>query len=593
MRQAPGFLWLFVACAVVVAAAALAGCAARVEPADLVLHNGKIATVDTARPSAQALAVRGDSIVALGTDEEINAYIGDKTQVIDLAGKLAIPGLIDSHLHFMGVGEQKLQLDLTKAKNWDDIVAMVAEAVKTTPPGQPIRGRGWHQEKWDKVPVPNIEGFPLHDALSKVSPNNPVYLTHASGHATIANAKAMELAGITKKTADPPGGDLVRDKQGNPIGVFRENGARLLRARAGTVPETTPEQAEAQARKVLDLAVQECLSKGVTTAHDAGAGFQTVDLYKKAADEKKLGVRLNVMVNSGNESLRQNLAKYKMIGYGDKHLTVRTIKRVLDGALGSRTAWLLEPYSDLPAAPAPAAMTTANKAAQPVVAATGIETMPIPELADTAKIAIENDFQLAVHAIGDRANREALNVFEEAFKAHPDKKDVRWRIEHAQHINAADIPRFGQLGVIASMQGIHCTSDGPYVLLRLGAQRAEEGAYVWQKLMKSGALVANGTDAPVEAVDAIPGFYALVTRKMKNGEAFYPDQRMTREDALKAYTLNGAYSAFEEAVKGSLAPGKLADITILSKDILTIPEDEILKTEVLYTIVGGRVLYKK
>ncbi len=566
-----------------------AGCAPRVDPADLVLHDGKIVTVDPDRPSAQALAVRGDTVVALGTDEEINRYIGDRTQVLDLAGKLAVPGFIDSHLHFMGVGETKLQLDLTTAKNWDDIVAMVAEAVKTTPPGQPIRGRGWHQEKWDKVPQPNVQGFPVHDALSKVSPNNPVYLVHASGHATIANAKAMELAGITKQTKDPEGGDIVRDKNGNPIGTFRENAARLLRPRPGSVPQPTPEEAEAQARRVLALAVQECLSNGVTTAHDAGVDFRTVDLYKKAADEKTLGVRLNVMVNSGNESLRQNLAKYRLIGYGDKHLTVRTIKRILDGALGSRTAWLLEPYSDLPAEPAAAK----GKGSEPPVSRTGIETMPVPELAETAKIAIESDFQLAVHAIGDRANREALNVFEETFKAHPDKKDLRWRIEHAQHLNAADIPRFGQLGVIASMQGIHCTSDGPYVPIRLGAQRAEEGAYVWQKLMKSHAIVANGTDAPVEAVDVIPGYYALVTRKMKNGQAFYPDQRMNREEALKAYTLNGAYAAFEEQIKGSLAAGKLADITILSKDILTIPEDDILKTEVLYTIVGGKVAFKK
>jgi hypothetical protein len=587
MRQAHGFLWLFLAC-VVALAVGLAGCEPRVDPADLVLHNGKIATVDTARPSAQALAVRGDTIVALGTDEEIGRYIGDKTQIIDLAGKLAVPGFIDSHLHFMSVGETKLQLDLTTVKNWDEIVAKVAEAVKTTPPGQPIRGRGWHQEKWDKVPVPNIEGFPLHDALSKVSPNNPVYLVHASGHATIANAKAMELAGITKKTVDPPGGDLVRDKQGNPIGVFRERAAGLV---TRAMPRPTPEQAAAQARKVLDLAVQECLSKGVTTAHDAGVGFDTVDLYKQAVDEHRLGLRLNVMVNSGNDSLRQNLAKYKLIGYGDKRLTVRTIKRILDGALGSRTAWLIEPYADLPAEPA--TVTTKSTGAEPPASRTGIETMPVPELADTAKIAIETGFQLAVHAIGDRANREALNVFEEAFKAHPDKKDLRWRIEHAQHINAADIPRFGHLGVIASMQGIHCTSDGPYVPVRLGAQRAEEGAYVWQKLMKSGALVANGTDAPVEAVDVIPGFYALVTRKMKDGQAFYQDQRMNREEALKAYTTNGAYTAFEENIKGSLAAGKLADITILSKDILTIPENEILQTEVLYTIVGGKVVYKK
>ena len=573
MRKVLAVLWLFLA-GTIPFAAALAGCAPRVDPADLVLHNGKIATVDTARPSAQALAVQGEKIVALGTDEEINRYIGEKTQVIDLAGKLAVPGFIDSHLHFMSVGETKLQLDLTKAKNWDDIVAMVAEAAKTTPPGQPIRGRGWHQEKWDKVPVPNVQGFPVHDALSKVSPNNPVYLTHASGHATIANAKAMELAGITKATKDPEGGDIVRDRNGSPIGTFRENASRLLRARPGGVPQPTAEEAASQARKVIDLAAQECLSKGVTTAHDAGVGFQTVDLYKKVVDEKKLGVRLNVMVNSGNESLRQNLAKYKIVGYGDNHLTVRTIKRVFDGALGSRTAWLLEPYTDLPTA-------------------TGIETMPVPELAQTAAIAIENGFQLAVHAIGDRANREALNVFEEAFKAHPDKSDLRWRIEHAQHLNAADIPRFGRLAVIASMQGIHCTSDGPYVPVRLGAQRAEEGAYVWQKLMKSGAIVANGTDAPVEAVDTIPNFHALVTRKMNNGQAFYPDQKMTREEALKAYTINGAHAAFEENIKGSLATGKLADITILSKDILTIPEDEILQTEVLYTIVGGKVVYKK
>jgi len=581
MYQAPRLLWLLLACAIP-AAVVLSGCAPRVEPADLVLRDGKIVTVDPARPSAQALAVRGDTIVALGTDEEIGRYIGDKTQVIDLGGKLAIPGFNDAHLHFMGVGDRKLQLDLGKAKNWDDIVMMVAEAAKTTPAGQPIRGRGWHQEKWDKVPQPNVEGFPFNDTLSKVSPNNPVYLTHASGHATIANAKAMELAGITKKTPDPEGGDLVRDKAGNPIGVFRENAEDLV---TRTIPPPTPEQL----RKTFDLAVQECLSKGVTSAQDAGVSFETVELYRKLADEKKLGIRLNVMVNSGNESLRQNLARYRMIGYGDRHLTVRTIKRVLDGALGSRTAWLLEPYSDLP----PAAAPTSAKGTQPVVAATGIETMPIPELAETARIAIENDFQLAVHAIGDRANREALNVFEAAFKAHPDKKDLRWRIEHAQHLSAADIPRFGQLGVIASMQGIHCTSDGPYVPLRLGAKRADEGAYAWQKLWKTKAIIANGTDAPVEAVDTMPGFHALVTRKMKNGQAFYPDERLTREDALWTYTLGGAYADFEDTFKGSLAPGKLADITVLSRDIMTIPEDEIPNTEVLYTIVGGKVLYKK
>jgi predicted amidohydrolase YtcJ len=570
MRHATHLICLLAAAAVIMP---LTACAQRPEPADLVLRDGKIVTVDTERPSAQALAVKGDTIVALGTDQEIGKYVGEKTQVIDLAGKLAIPGFIDSHLHFMGVGEQKLQLDLTKARNWDDIVAMVAEAVKTTPPGQPIRGRGWHQEKWDKVPTPNVEGFPLHNELSKVSPNNPVYLTHASGHATIANAKAMELAGITKKTPDPAGGNMVRDARGNPIGVFRENAAGLLRSRAQAAP-LTAEQREAQARKIVDLASQECLSKGITSVHDAGVGFEVVDLYKKMADEKKLPVRIYVMVNADNEELAEKLPKYKMVEAGDKHVTVRAIKRLMDGALGSRTAWLLEPYADL-------------------ASSTGVETTPVEELAETARIAVANGFQLCTHAIGDRANRETLNVYEAAFKAPPPKQDMRWRIEHAQHINAADIPRFGQLGIVAAMQGIHATSDGPYVLARLGPARAEEGAYVWQKLMKTGAVIANGTDAPVEAVDTIPGFYALVSRKMKNGQAFYGDQKMNREDALRAYTLNGAYAGFEEKIKGSLAPGKLADITVLSRDIMTIPEDEIPSADVLYTIVGGRVLYKK
>jgi predicted amidohydrolase YtcJ len=280
------------------------------------------------------------------------------------------------------------------------------------------------------------------------------------------------------------------------------------------------------------------------------------------------------MVQGSNDALAKDLAGRKVIDYGNKHLTVRSIKRLIDGALGPRGAWLVEPYADLPSS-------------------RGLNTGSVEQIAETARLAIEHGFQLNVHAIGDRANRETLNIFEAAFKAHPDKKDLRWRVEHAQHIQAADIPRFGQLGVIASMQAIHCTSDGPYVLERLGPQRAEEGAYVWQKLMATGAVVANGTDAPVEYVDTMPGFHAFVTRKMPNGQPFYPDQRMSRAEALKAYTYNGAYAAFEEATKGSLAVGKLADIAVLSRDIMTVPEEEILTTEVVYTIVGGKVLYKK
>jgi predicted amidohydrolase YtcJ len=316
------------------------------------------------------------------------------------------------------------------------------------------------------------------------------------------------------------------------------------------------------------------LSKGLTSVHDAGVGWGTVELYKKAIDAGTLGVRLNVMLSTGNKQLQEKAAEYRLIGSSGNRLTVRSIKRFVDGALGSHGAWLLEPYEDL-------------------TTSTGLNTDPLADLKETARIAIENGFQLCVHAIGDRANREALNVFEEAMKAHPDKKDVRWRVEHAQHLSAADVPRFGQLAVIASMQTSHCTSDGPWVLKRLGTKRAEEGAYVWRKLLATNAVIANGTDAPVEDVDPIPGFYAAVTRKMKNGETFFPDQKMTREEALRAYTLNGAYAAFEESLKGSLATGKLADITVFSKDIMTCPEDEILNAQIAYTIVGGKVLFKK
>ena len=291
---------------------------------------------------------------------------------------------------------------------------------------------------------------------------------------------------------------------------------------------------------------------------------------KAMADEDKLGIRLWVMVRAGLEREAQKLAQYRMVDYANGHLTVRAIKRSIDGALGSRGAWLLEPYSDKPDS-------------------TGLNTTPVEDIRATAKLAMQHGYQLCVHAIGDRANRETLNIFEEAFKADPGKKDFRWRIEHAQHLNPADIPRFGALGVIASMEGVHCTSDAPYVLARLGPKRAEEGAYVWQTLMKSGAVVTNGTDAPVEDVDPIASYYATVSRKLKDGSVFYPDQRMSRMEALESYTLNGAFAAFEESSRGSLKTGKYADMVVLSKDILTIPEDDIPSAQVVYTIVGGKV----
>jgi predicted amidohydrolase YtcJ len=557
------------------AVALTAGCAVKPEPADLVLTNGKIATVDPSFPQAEALAARGGKIVALGSAKKVGKYVGPETEVIDLDGKLATPGLIDSHLHFTGIGQAKLTLDLTKAKSWDDIVAMVAEAVKTAKPGEWITGRGWHQEKWSSRPEPNVDGLPYHDALSKVSPDNPVLLRHASGHSSLANAKAMELAKITSKTPNPFGGEIIKDPQGRPIGAFLESAQGLVGAAQTTAAmKRTPEEREAERVKVIELAAEECLSKGLTSVHDAGSSWNTIQLFKRMMDEGKLGLRINVMLSEGNKALAANAAKFKLVGESDGRLTVRSIKRFMDGALGSHGAWLLEPYTDLPGS-------------------VGLPADSVEDLRETARIAIENGFQLRVHAIGDRANREILDIFEEAFKSHPDKTDLRWCVEHAQHLSAADIPRFGALGVIASMQAIHCTSDGPWVLLRLGPQRAEEGAYVWRKLMDTGATIANGTDAPVEDVDPIPGFYAAVTRKMKDGEAFFPAQKMTREEALRAYTLNGAYASFEEGSKGSLSLGKWADVTIFSKDIMTCPEDEIPAARAVMTIVGGKVLYKK
>ena len=342
---------------------------------------------------------------------------------------------------------------------------------------------------------------------------------------------------------------------------------------AAWTAKKTPEARAADARRQIDLAVQASLEQGITSFQDAGGSFATIDVLKQAADAGALGLRLWVMVRDSNENIKAKLPAYKVVGAADNHLTIAAIKKTIDGALGSRGAWLLEPYSDMPTS-------------------SGLNTAPVAEVQELAAIAAANGVQLGVHAIGDRANRETLDIFAATFKANPAVTDWRWRIEHAQHLSADDIPRFGQLGVIASMQGIHATSDAPYVPARLGAARAEEGAYVWQKLMKSGAVVANGTDVPVERIDPMPNLYATITRKTKDGSVFYPAQRMSRAEALRSYTYNAAYAAKEDQLKGSLAVGKLADVTVLSKNVMTVAEDEIPTTEVVYTIVGGAVKYR-
>ncbi len=548
---------------------------AQVRPADLVLTNGKIVTVDDLVPDAQAMAVNGDTITALGSNQDMQRYVGPGTKIVDLHGALATPGLMEGHAHFTGVGDAARNLKLAEARTWDDIVRLVGEAAATARPGEWIIGRGWHQEKWASVPTPNVEGFPVHDALSRVSPNNPVWLTHASGHAGFANAVAMELAKVARTTPDPPGGTILRDKAGNATGLFNERAQgfisdALSKSRVGR----TPAEVEADLRTQIELASREALAKGLTTVTDAGSPPLTIEVMKKVVDEKKLPVRVWMMLREGPEKLEADMPKYRVVNYGDKRFTVRAVKRQIDGALGSRGAWMLQPYADL-------------------ATTSGMNTDSPGDIRETSALAAQFDYQVAVHAIGDRANHEVLNIFEETFtRLKKDGKALRWRIEHAQHINAADIPRFGKLGVIAAMQGIHATSDAPYVLARLGPVRAEEGAYVWQKLMKTGAVIANGTDAPVEDINPIASYYASVSRRTSDGTVFFPEQRMSRMEALRSYTINVAFAEFDEGIKGSLKPGKLADVTVFSKDILTVPEADIPTTKILYTIVGGQIAYE-
>lgn len=564
---------LFVSACLALAAVDCAGRPA----ADLVLLNGKIVTLDDAAPEVQALAARDGRIVATGSSDEIEGFVGSFTRVIDLEGQLAVPGFIEGHGHFVGIGRSLLEIDLRGEPNWEAVVERIARAAEERPPGEWILGWGWHQDKWDRPPKPNVEGYPLHHALSEVTPRNPVLLKHhAGGHAVIANAMALELAGIDENTPDPAGGAILRDAQGRPTGVLRELACDLVLSHQSQAEAAmTAEQLRQRREREIQLASEECLSKGITSFQDAGSTFEQIDLLRETAEAGEIGVRLWVMFADTLDSaeLARRVGSYRTVGAADDHFTLRAIKRSIDGALGSHGAWMLEPYLDQPQT-------------------TGLNTTPVEDIERTAAIAVEHDLQLCVHAIGDRGNRETLDLFERAFGDAEALRAARWRVEHAQHLHPQDIPRFARLGVLASMQGVHCTSDGPWVPQRIGPERAESGAYVWRSLIDSGARISNGTDAPIEDVSPLANFHATVTRRMGDGERFYGDQRMTRMEALEAATIHAAYAAFEEDLKGSLAPGKLADVTVLSQDILTVPEERLLETEVRYTIVGGQVLYE-
>jgi predicted amidohydrolase YtcJ len=556
-----------------IAALALFPAIIRAQKADLVIHNANVYTVDKAKPKASAIAVSADRIVYVGDDKGVSAFTGKGTQVIDAGGKFVMPGLIEGHGHIYSMGFGLTELNLMHAKNWDEIVAMVADAVRKAKPGDWIVGNGWHQEKWDHAPARNHLGYPYHEELDKVSPDNPVMLSHASGHSTYVNAKAMQLSGITDKTPSPNGGDIVRDAQGNTVGVLTETAQEMVGKAYGLwYNQRSMEQRKAVWRNAIRLAEAECLRNGVTSFEDAGSGFEDVAWMRELARENKLHIRFWLMVSAGIKSLEQNQAIFPIIDEGDRHLTVKAIKCVLDGALGSYGAWFLEPYTDRPDTK-------------------GLNTFSIDELRQIASFAWAHQLQLCVHAIGDRANRETVNIF--AGQISTDStRDHRWRVEHAQHVHPAEIPRFARYHIIASMQGIHCTSDAPFVVRRLGEERARDGAYVWRSFMDAGVLVNNGTDVPVEDIDPFACLYASVTRKTKDGTTFYPGQVMTREEAIYSYTMANARAAFQEKDKGSIEKGKLADIIMLSNDLISCPADAIRSTKVLMTMVGGKIEYQ-
>lgn len=544
-------------------------------PADLVLLNGKIATVDPALGNVEAMAVNGYQITAVGSTEDMAAYVGPETRVVELDGRFVMPGFIEGHGHYMGLGRAKQILDLSRVKNWDEVVNMVAVAVDKAKPGEWVFGRGWHQDKWDSVPDDAVDGVPRNDSLNAVSADNPVLLGHASGHAAFANDAALAAAGVDDNTPDPAGGTIVRAENGKATGLLRETAQRLINDAVNVYNNRlTPEESERIDRERVMLAGDEALRHGVTSFHDAGASFETIDFFKELEEEGALPVRLYVMVRSEtNEEMDKLLPFYKMVSEGNDFLTVRSIKRQIDGALGAHGAWLLEPYVDLP--------DTA-----------GLVLEPVADIEGTARVAVKHGYQVNTHAIGDRANRETLDIYERIWdEMGVDGKPLRWRIEHAQHIDPADVPRFAELGVIAAMQGIHGASDGPWIPSRLGEPRSGLTSYPWRTLIESGAIIGNGTDVPVEPIDAIASYYATVSRMTVKGERFHPEHVMTREEALTSYTLNNAIAAFEEDVKGTLTPGKYADFVVLSNDLLTVEEDKIPATEVLMTFVGGELKY--
>ena len=544
---------------------------------DLLLSHAYVYPVTGEPIEDGAVAIREGKIIAIGPTADIEkTWKPGAKEIMDCQGGFLMPGFIEGHGHFSSLGMNLIELDLLETVDWQEIIDSVAARVGKSKPGEWIVGRGWHQEKW-KTPIhPNVNGYPYHDALSRISPHNPVMLKHASGHSILANQSAMDAAGISIETPDPEGGRIVRDGQKKVLGVFEENAMEPISSAYHVYEQTMTDAAlKEKWYRAIEEVQAHCLARGITTFEDMGSTFDEINRYKELALKDSLDIRLYVMLHHPLDELKGHLEGFPIIRAGHDMFTCRSIKAYIDGALGSYGAWLLQPYADKPGF-------------------IGQNTTPVADIKNIAELAITHDMQFGVHAIGDKGNRTVLDIFEETMKAHPEKKDLRWRIEHAQHIDPTDIPRFKALNVIASMQAIHCTSDAPFVVKRLGEERARTGAYPWRSLLDAGVVVANGTDAPVERVDPIPNFYASVTRRRADtGQVFFPEQAMTREEALYSMTMANAYAAFEEDIKGSIEAGKWADLVLLSNNLFTCQEDSILQTQVLMTMVGGKMKYKK
>jgi predicted amidohydrolase YtcJ len=564
MLERVGKVFLSVVCSAILFIVLTPACSrAATVRADTVYLNGTIYTVDDKNPKASAMAVKGDKFIYVGSDTNAKKYVGSGTVVIDLKGKTILPGLIDAHIHFSGVGEAKMRLDaFWKPKQ--EILDTVAAAYKKGNKGDWIEGRGWNQEVW----TPAV--FPTKEDLDKVSPDSPVYLGRTDGHAGWVNTKALEIAGITKNTPNPQGGEIIKDAKGEPTGI-------LVDTAKGLVTSKIPPLSKEKMLDALQRAQEEMLSNGLTGGHDAGCDLAMIDTLKGLYESGKLYVRLyeRLRIPDGSTSLHEEFyAKGKQIGLYNNLMTVRGIKISVDGALGSRGALMLAPYSDR------------------TDGWLGNLRVPEDRLYEQVKRARQAGFQVSTHAIGDAGNRIVLNTYEKVLKEMPDPNH-RYRVEHAQIVALDDIPRFAKLGVIPSMQSVHATSDKNMAENRVGPERIK-GGYAWRKFLNTGVVIPNGTDAPVELVNPFHGLFAAVTRQSRDGKppgGWYPEDKMTREEALKSYTIWSAYAAFEEKIKGSIQSGKLADFVVIDKDYMNCGESEIKDIRPLQTVIGGKIVY--